>query len=129
MAIALKNTQRRMQVFNLRHDLYCEAAGTCGCRSQTVTTVEENPMTGERRPRSRERKVPASLTLLALEKYEGVHEAVLKIPEVKRSVDRGDLRVLTLPRAQAKTTPIEEAKVGPAPETKTRKDKERATEK
>jgi len=122
MSIALKNTQRRMQVFNLRHDLYCEAAGSCGCAEQTVTTVEENPMTGERRPRSIKRKVPAALTLLALETHKGLHEAVLEVPEVKRAVDDRILRVLTQPRAA-------EPMPAPVVETKTRKDKERTREK
>ena len=130
MAIALRNTQRRMQIFNLRHDLYCEAAGRCGCTEQTVTTVEENPLTGERRPRSLKRKVAGALTLLALETHQGLHEAVLKLPEVKRAVDAGSLRVLTAP-AQSKTASAPEMTSAPAPETKTRKekDKERATEK
>lgn len=122
MSIALKNTQRRMQVFNLRHDLYCEAAGSCGCTEQAVTTVEENPLTGERRPRSVKRKVPASLTLLALETHRGLHEAVLKVPEVKRAVDERALRVLTPP-------PTAEPKPAAALETKTRRDKERTRDK
>jgi len=122
MSIALRNTQRRMQVFNLRHDLYCEASGRCGCSEQTVTTLDENPMSGERRPRSVLRKVPAALTLLALETQEGLHEAVLKVPEIKRAVDGGALRVLTpTPRAQPKTTPT--------PDPKSKKDKERDTDK
>lgn len=131
MAIALRNTERRMQVFNLRHDLYCEAAGRCGCAEQTVTTVDENPMTGERRPRSVKRKVPGALTLLALETQQGLHEAVLKVPEVKRAVDAGSLRVFTLSPAQPKAASAVEAASAPGPETKTRKekDKERTTEK
>jgi len=125
MAIALKNMERRMQVFNLRHDIYCDVAGTCGCTDQTVTTVEESPMTGERRPRSRKRKVPTSLTLLALEKCEGLHEAVLRVPEIRRAVDSGTLRVLTM--AAPTTTPAVETKP-PTPETKPRRDKERNKE-
>ena len=122
MSIALRNTQRRMQVFNLRHDLYCEASGRCGCSEQTVTTLDENPMSGERRPRSVLRKVPAALTLLALETQEGLHEAVLKVPEIKRAVDGGALRVLTpTPRTPPKTTPT--------PDPKSKKDKERDTDK
>ena len=127
MAIALKNMERRMQVFNLRHDIYCDAAGTCGCSEQTVTTVEESPMTGERRPRSRKRKVASSLTLLALEKCEGLHEAVLRVPEVRRAVDGGTLRVLTIPAATAIATPTVETKP-PVPESKPRRDKERNKE-
>ena len=122
MPIALKNTQRRMQVFNLRHDVYCEPSGSCGCREQTITTVEESPMTGERRPRSLKRKVPASLTLLALEKRDGMHEAVLKLPEVKRAVDRGELRVLTVAQPKPAAKPLET-------ETRPKKDKERDKDK
>jgi len=129
MAIALRNTQRRMQVFNLRHDLYCEASGRCGCTERTVTTVEENPMTGERRPRPQRRKVPGALTLLALETQHGLHEAVLKLPEVKRAVGAGSLRVLTPPPVKPKSAAMAETKTAPPVETKTRKDKERATEK
>ena len=125
MAIALKNMDRRMQVFNLRHDIYCDAAGTCGCTEQTVTTVEESPMTGERRPRSRKRKVPTSLTLLALEKCEGLHEAILRVPEVRRAVDGGTLRVLTM-KAPTAISAVETKP--PAPESKPRRDKERNKE-
>ena len=127
MPIALKNMERRMQVFNLRHDIYCDAAGTCGCSEQTVTTVEESPMTGERRPRSRKRKVPTSLTLLALEKSEGLHEAILRVPEVRRAVDSGTLRILTMKSPAATATSTVEAKP-PVPESKPRRDKERNKE-
>lgn len=129
MPVGLHNRERRMQVFNLPHELYCTASGQCGCREQRVTTVEEDPMTGDRRPRSQVRRLAASLTLLAREKREGLPEAVLKIPEVKRAVDAGQLRVLTPERpapapAPAATTSERKTTTG-STETRKTKDKER----
>ena len=84
-------------------------------------------MTGERRTRSRNRKVPTSLTLLALEKCEGLHEAILRVPEIRRAVDSGTLRVLTMKAPAVTAMPTVETKP-PAPESKPRRDKERNKE-
>lgn len=102
MAITLESTARQMQVFNLPHDIYCEAAGHCRCQEQIVTTVVEDPQTGERTPRSVVRRIPASLTLLAGARESGVHDAVLKVAEIRTAIDRGTLRVRTEPAANAK---------------------------
>ena len=100
MPVTLKNTERQMRVFNLRHDIFCRAMGSCGCKELAVTTVEENPMTGERMPKPQKRRVPRSLTLLALEKREGLPDAILELPEVKRAVENRSLRVLGQPAAK-----------------------------
>ena len=109
MPITLKNIERHIRAFNLPHDIYCAAVGKCCCQEQAVTTVEENPLTGERKPRSRKRKVPGSLTLLALEQRENLHEAVLKIPEVARAIANKRLRVVN-----ARSAPPAVPAFGPA---------------
>ena len=116
MAVALKNKERRMQVYNLPHDIYCQAVGECSCQEKTVTTIAENPLTGDRMPKPVRKKLAGSLTLLALEKRDGLHEAVLEIPEVKRAVERGRLKVLTAQPTAARPT---------SAEPKGRKDKEK----
>lgn len=97
MAITLESKTRQMQVFNLPHEIYCEAAGHCRCAEQRVTTVVDDPLTGERTPRSVVRRIPASLTLLAGARVEGLDEAVLQVAEIRTAITRGALRVHTEP--------------------------------
>lgn len=101
MAITLESKARQMQVFNLPHDIYCKAAGHCRCEEQLVTTLDENPLTGERTPRSTTRRIPASLTLLAGARTESIDEAVLKVPEIQHAIARGAIRVRTEPTTAA----------------------------
>jgi hypothetical protein len=101
MAITLESKTRQMQVFNLPHEVYCEVAGHCRCAEQRVTTVVDDPLTGERTPRSVVRRIPASLTLLAGAQAEGLDEAVLKVAEIRTALERGMLRVRTEPVAVA----------------------------
>lgn len=101
MSITLENRERRMQVFNLPHAIYCAAAGRCECTEQVVTTLVEDPRTGQRTPRSVVRRIPASLTLLARAQRSGLPEAVLDVAEIRRAVDQGALRVWTEPAAES----------------------------
>ncbi|WP_428264544.1 hypothetical protein [Haliangium sp.] len=103
MTITLENRERRMQVFNLPHDIYCEAVEYCACAATDVTTLLEDARTGERMARTATRRIPASITLLARESRRGLPEAVLRIPEIRRAVDRRALRVLTEREAPAPT--------------------------
>ena len=56
------------------------------------------------------RKLPAALTLLALETRSGLSEAVLAVPELKRALSLGHLRVLTKPTAAEKPPKKKDAK-------------------
>lgn len=104
MSITLENRERRMQVFNLPHAIYCAAAGRCQCTEQVVTTLAEDARTGARTPRSVVRRIPASLTLLARAQQAGLPRAVLEVPEIQRAVAAGALRVWTEPAAAAAAT-------------------------
>lgn len=90
MPVTLESRIRRMQVFNLEHDAYC--GGDCACSDITATVVEHNPRTGERAPRHITKKAPASLTLLALERREGLRESIVAVPEVRAAIDQGHVR-------------------------------------
>ena len=90
-----------MQVFNLPHERYCEKSGRCGCAQEIVNTWVENAATGERSLRSTVKRIPASLTLLAREKQPGLAEAVLEVPEVRRAIALGTVRVWTERARQA----------------------------
>jgi hypothetical protein len=103
MPITLESKARQMQVFNLPHDIYCAVAGHCRCQEQLVTTVVEDPQTGERTPRSVVRRIPASLTLLAGARAQNLEEAVLKVAEIRTAIERGAIRVFTEPTAMAGT--------------------------
>lgn len=92
MPVTLESRIRRMQVFNLEHDAYCGA--DCACSDITTTVVEHNARTGERAPRHVTKKAPASLTLLALERREGLRESVVSVPEIRAAIDQGHVRVV-----------------------------------
>ena len=94
MAVTIRNMERRMKVVNLPHESYCKSAGRCSCEKQTVTVVVQDPRTGERSPVSREKRIPSSLTLLSQETRKDLPDAVLEVPEVKRALRAGRLRVV-----------------------------------
>lgn len=100
--VTLENREGLIQVFNLPHERYCAAIDACTCRDQTVTTMVENPATGDRTTRTVTRRLPASVTLLAGDRWAGQPAEVLRIPEIQRAVERGALRVVT-PRAEMAT--------------------------
>ncbi len=92
MPVTLESRARRMQVFHLAHDACCR--DRCACTEVAVVVVAENPRTGERAPKHLNKKVPGSITFLALERKPGVPSAVLELPQVKVAIGRGYLRVL-----------------------------------
>lgn len=106
MAVTLDNRLRRMQVFNLVHDAYCRG-GTCACSAITTVVVDENPRTGDRVPRRVQKKVPTALTLLAGEVRPGLPDGVLRVPDVRVALEKGDLRVVAqvADAAPARTPP------------------------
>lgn len=93
MPVTLENRIRRMQVFNLEHAAFC-AGGDCACSDITAVIVEHNPRTGERAPRHVTKKAPASLTLLALERRDGLRDSIVSVPEIRAAIDRGLVRVV-----------------------------------
>lgn len=93
MPVTIENRVRQMQVFNLEHDAYC-AGGECSCSDITTVVVEQNPRTGERAPRHVTKKAPASLTLLARERRDGLRESIVSVPEVRAAIERGFVRVV-----------------------------------
>lgn len=94
MPVTIRNMERRMKVINLPHEAFCGKAGKCSCAEKTVTTVVQDPRTGERNQVSRVKRIPSSLTILSLETRTGLPDAVLEVPEVKRGLRAGRLRVV-----------------------------------
>ncbi|HET9621809.1 MAG TPA: hypothetical protein VFP84_10600 [Kofleriaceae bacterium] len=92
MAVVLESRLRRMQVFNLPHESFCRAQ--CACTKLALTVIAENPRTGERAPKHLTKRIPGSLTLLALERKGGLANAVLEVPELEAAVRAGHVRVL-----------------------------------
>jgi hypothetical protein len=108
MPLTLQNRARRMQVFHLPHDVWCR--DRCACEEVTAVAVAENRRTGERARQQLTKKVPGSMTFLALERKQGLPAALLGIAEIKAAIDRGYLRVV-------EHTP--DAVVAPAPSSAT----------
>jgi hypothetical protein len=92
MPLTLQSRARRMQVFHLPHDVWCR--GRCACEEVTTVAVAENRRTGERARQQLTKKVPGSMTFLALERKQGLPAALLGIAEIKAAIDRGYLRVV-----------------------------------
>ena len=92
MTVTLESRSRRMQVFHLAHDVFCR--DRCACAEVAVVVVAENPRTGARAPKHLNKKVPGSITFLALERKPGLPSAVLELAQVKAAIGRGYLRVL-----------------------------------
>lgn len=92
MAVALENRLRRMQVFNLPHEIVC---GTrCACSEVSLYVVAENSRTGDRAPKHISKRIPSALTLLSLERRADLPNAVLDAPEVAAAIGAKTLRVL-----------------------------------
>jgi hypothetical protein len=81
-----------MQVFHLPHDVFCR--DQCACAEVAVVVVAENPRTGERAPKRVTKKVPGTITLLALERKPDLPSALLELAQVKAAIGRGYLRVI-----------------------------------
>ncbi len=92
MPVTMESRTRRMQVFHLAHDVFCR--DRCACAEVAVVAIAENPRTGERAPKHLNKKVPGSITLLALERKPGLPSAVLELAQVKTAIGRGYLRVV-----------------------------------
>ena len=92
MPVTLESRARRMQIFHLPHDVFCR--DRCACAEVAVVVVAENPRTGERAPKHVRKKVPGSLTFLALERKPGLPSALIEVAEVKAAIGRGYLRII-----------------------------------
>ena len=92
MPVTLESHARRMQVFHLPHDVFCR--DRCTCAEVAVVVVAENSRTGARAPKHLHKKVPGSITFLALERKSGLPSTLLEVPEVKAAVGRGYLRIV-----------------------------------
>lgn len=93
MPVTLENQLRQMQSFNLPHEHCCGESG-CRCTEFAVHVVEQHPRTGQRAPKQVVRRIPESLTLLALERREGLPTSVLHAPEIRAAIARRTVRVL-----------------------------------
>lgn len=91
--VDVKNIGRRPLVANLAHHIYCEAAGRCGCTQGQVTVVDEDATTGERHPRTIEKRICAVLRVQPGCIAEGLDPAVAKVPEVAAAVRGGTVRI------------------------------------
>src|SRR5205823_2137782 len=60
----------------------------------TTVAVAENRRTGERARQQLTKKVPGSITFLALERKQGLQAALLGVSEIKAAIDRGYVRVV-----------------------------------
>ena len=94
MAVTLESRVRRMQVFNLEHEAYCQGPECC-CSEMAMLVSDHNPITGEKGLRPITKRVPGSLTLLALDRMTGLPDAVVNVSELREAIARGFVHVTT----------------------------------
>lgn len=80
--VVLEGRERRPQIIQLPHAVYCEAAGECHCVEVAVRSVDHDRRTGERHTRRRVLRVPGTLVVRYREAVEA-HEAILDCPGVR----------------------------------------------
>ena len=94
MAVTLESRVRRMQVFNLDHETYCQGPECC-CSEMDLLVSDHNAVTGEKGVRPIRKRVPGSLTLLALDRLTGLPDVVVNVPEVREAIARGFVQATT----------------------------------
>ncbi|MCP4678740.1 MAG: hypothetical protein GY854_25165 [Deltaproteobacteria bacterium] len=90
MTVTLTNTTNRMKAYNLPHDVYCAALGSCAC------TISKD--------RSR-RLIPSSLTIPSGGVTEKLPDAVLSVSEISVAVKKRDLLVKREAKRREKKEP------------------------
>jgi hypothetical protein len=115
MTVTLESRVPRSQTFNLDHASCCTGEA-CGCREVTVPIADQDPRTGERWERRVARRVPASLTLLALERRAGVPRSALGARELRAAIQRGYVRVFV----ESPASPVSPVAATTAPEGRRR---------
>lgn len=90
--VKLQNTTGRALDFNLSHDTYCQQ-GPCSCQTVHQPSVALDARHGTRAMRTLRRRLCASVTVLAGE-YRELPDGIMRVPEVRAAVQRGDLRII-----------------------------------
>lgn len=100
--VTLLGKERRMQTFNLPHEVYCEASGKCACSETAVITSVVSEVDNERHPVQTQKRICSSFSIRFGERLQigdgcKVHEAALKCPEVESALRAKPARLIVLP--------------------------------
>lgn len=92
--VIVQGKARRMQSFNLPHEVYCAAMGECFCTERDVVVTVYSRVENGREPRLLRKKKRMNSTLtVRYGKRVAVPRAALSCPEVKSALDKQWLRV------------------------------------
>lgn len=115
MSTTIINVSKRRKIISLDHPAFY--SGRYGFRRRVIRTSDLNPKTGVRGVLEQRKGTPGTLTLLAGQRLEGLPDAIVGVPDVKRLRAAGDIRLEVAPdpkpRSQApraapsKATPSE----------------------
>ena len=83
--VVLRDVSRRLQTFNLPHEVYCKQSGTCLCTERTLVEAVVRK-DGHRGVRQFTKRISSSFTLLPGAKSEPMHPSVKECPEVKSAL-------------------------------------------
>lgn len=90
--VIVEGVERRLQCFNLPHEIYCEEMGVCSCSVQQVASSVYSKADQEKHLTVKDKRVNASITV-GYRKKIAVPQAALLCPEVKAAIDQKRLRV------------------------------------
>jgi hypothetical protein len=90
--VIIEGRERRMQSFNLPHEVYCKAMGVCSCQEMQVVSTIYSKADQQRHTVIKNKKINASLTV-GYRKRVAVPEAALECPEIKSAIAQKRLRV------------------------------------
>lgn len=90
--IELVGVQRKMQSFNLPHEVYCEAIGECGCSTMPVTTSFYSKVDQTFHKKIISQRICKSITVRHGHSIT-VPRAVLECPEVKAALESKPARL------------------------------------
>lgn len=115
MPLKIKNTSTQSRTFNLAHDGLRDAGPPYGYTVRTGGVVDEDALTGARRPRATRKALPASITFLAGETKSELPNLVKDCPEIKAALgQKGPLKLLEeTPMPSNDTQPAKPTSIAP----------------
>lgn len=121
--IALENVTRSPRepvILHLEHEVYCAAAGDCGCTRLPVRGSVFDPAQQKKLPQVMNQRFPRAITLNAPgtkgSKLAGLHPSAEKCADVVAAIEAHKIRVTKDAAEQPAAAPASPPKVDPAPD-------------
>lgn len=105
MAVILKNKSKRMQIFELPHDVVCEGEGDgCLCTDTTLVIPFLNKATGERGMKHIDKTLNDSVHIAVGESSRPLPDSVVSVKSIKAAIGRKEIEATTAPASAPTVT-------------------------